>query len=514
MPMHLLTRIPAFLILLGSLSGGRLAAGEELPHLQQARQSSEIAGYSLGKVHRWLHEKALPRIDPETGLYVPEGDFNYRDAWADCYPFLVWAAWATDLEALEGPVRGALHAEIRHCPEGFFSREENIFGGSEYVKDGLIAIVEVTGRDVWFDRMRAVQEEIWTNPRIETPFGPIPSTNLEVNGEQIQALVRLFTMTGERKYLERAERIADYYLLQGDFVPQKLRDHGCEIIGGLGLLLGVTSAHHPEKAAQYRPLIRRMLDAIVERGTNPDGIMYNFLDRPDRLSDGWGYNYVSYLCYDLVASQPVYTDRIRHTLKSLSKPLYRDYPWEGNPKAVSIDGFADSIEGALYLVNRLPVPQALEWIDRETARNVVYADEPLESAPLWGTHKLQSNGVRTTLMHALMHSKGTRAQPWQRGLRLGGSVDGDSLYLVLQSDQDWSGQLFFDIPRHRLYMGFSEDWPRMNTLPEWFTVEPGHAYTVHNLDSGSRTAHSGDALHRGLPVHLKAGEELLLRVGP
>ena len=60
---------------------------------------------------------------------------------------------ATDLEALNGPVRNALHAEIAHCPDGFFTKPENAFGGSEYVKDGLVAIVEATGKDEWFERM-------------------------------------------------------------------------------------------------------------------------------------------------------------------------------------------------------------------------------------------------------------------------------------------------------------------------------------------------------------------------
>ena len=76
--------------------------------------------------------------------------------------------------------------------------------------------------------MKAVQDEIWSEPTIDTQYGRIPSTNIEVNGEQIQALTRLYTMTGEKKYLEWAERLANYYLLKGDFVPQRLRDHGCE----------------------------------------------------------------------------------------------------------------------------------------------------------------------------------------------------------------------------------------------------------------------------------------------
>ena len=35
--------------------------------------------------------------------------------------------------------------------------DELIFQASEYVKDGLIAIVEVTGKDEWFERMLAIE---------------------------------------------------------------------------------------------------------------------------------------------------------------------------------------------------------------------------------------------------------------------------------------------------------------------------------------------------------------------
>ncbi|NOX54368.1 MAG: hypothetical protein GXP27_07970, partial [Planctomycetes bacterium] len=66
----------------------------------RAARSAKIAGYSISKVQRWLHEKALPLIDPETGLYRADGHWNYRDTAADCYPFLCWAAHLVDRKAL------------------------------------------------------------------------------------------------------------------------------------------------------------------------------------------------------------------------------------------------------------------------------------------------------------------------------------------------------------------------------------------------------------------------------
>ena len=124
--------------------------------------------------------------------------------------------------------------------------------------------------------------------------------------------------------------------------------------------------------------------------------------------------------------------------------------------------------------------------------------------------KLEANGVRTVLIHALMHTRGLIARPWRRDLILGAVESKDGLRVVLKADKDWSGRLVFDIPRHKLYMGFARDWPRMNTLPEWFTVEPGRTYSVTAGESAK--SYTGSQLHKGLPVELQGGKEMLLLV--
>ena len=57
-------------------------------------------------------------------------------------------------------------------------------------------------------------------------------------------------------------------------------------------------------------------------------------------------------------------------------------------------------------------------------------------------------------------------------------------------------------------MGFEQDWPRMNCVPEWFTVEPddAHHYTVMDVDGGSTRRVSGKSLSEGLPVHIEQGQ--------
>lgn len=502
-------------------AGKRARAAAEQEAFQTAAASARIASYSISKVQRWLHEKALPLIDEQTGLYRADGRWTYSDTAADCYPFLCWAAHLVDRRALDGPVLKVLEAEQRLCnyldrlPVRFdwqkkakdtsVTYDQLIFGASEYVKDGLIAIVEALGKGPWYERMKGIEEDIWKHARIDTPMGKIPSTNVEVNGEQLQALARLFTMTGEERFLRWAERLADYYLADENYVPRRLRDHGCEIIGGLGLLLGVESETNPRKADRYQVRLRRMFDAILRRGTNEDGLMYNrFGDPESGLSDGWGYNYVSYLCYDMAAGTPRYRDQVAATLRNLAKPVYRDYRWEGRKRS-SIDGFADSIEGAIYLLNRVPVAEGAAWVDREMAHNVVRSYEPLASAKLWGTMKLESNGVRTVIMHALMHTQGLIARPWRADLTLGAARTADGgLAVVMGAQKPWQGVLEFDIPRHRRFMGLERDWPRINTLPQWFTVRLEQTYQVRT--GGVERKQTGKKLHDGLPVRLAAGQ--------
>jgi len=512
-------------LLLGAAASATQAAEDTA--FKKAAESARIAGYSLGKVQRWLHEKCLPAIDKKTGLYRGQSSkqWNYRDTAADCYPFVIWAAFYTDKDVLAGQMRDILHAEQKLCnhvdrlPVDYDlaagkkiprSLDHIIFGSSEYAKDGLVAIVELTGRGEWYERMKGIVDDIFKHAKIDTPYGKIPSKNLEVNGELLQVLPRLYTMTGDKKYLDWAHRLADHYLKPGKFLPTRLSDHGCEIIGGLGLLLAVDSTACPEKFKEYEPHIRYMCDEIIRRGTNSDGIIIQYLQRKPgphdkvRLGDGWGYDYVGFVDYELATGRPRYRKRIEFAMSNLLKPRYRNFNWDHNSR----DNIADSVEGGLYLLNRYPVKEGFQWADREMAKTLVDQSKPNR---LWETHKLESNTVRTVLIHAMMHTRNTIARPWRRDLQLGASPVDGGIAIVIKADKPYKGKLEFDIPRHRIYMGFKKDWPRMNTMPEWFTVEPAGKYVLKNVTAGSKTLsmskHTGKQLHAGVPIELQGGKE-------
>ena len=196
-------------------------------------------------------------------------------------------------------------------------------------------------------------------------------------------------------------------------------------------------------------------------------------------------------------------------MTNLLKPRYERFNWDHGSR----DNVADSVEGGLYLLYRIPVTEAFVWADREMATLLV---DHSDADRLWGVHKLEANTVRTVLIHTMLHTRNTIARPWRQGLQLGAAPYGDGVCIFMKSDSPYEGLLQFDIPRHRIYMGFEQDWPRMNAVPEWFTVEPdeSHRYRVEDIDTGRARIVSGKSLSEGLAVSIESGKPLRLTVTP
>lgn len=492
-----------------------------------ARQANEAFWRSRRYIDGWL-----AHADPATGL-IPRnlGDsrdfWNGRDSAADNYPFMVLTAAMTDRPLLEGRMLEMLRTETRltcrvdRLPDDYsFSkkgwRREKLdldaimFDAAEYVKDGLLPITEWLGPSPWSARAVGIVDDIWKNAPVDTPFGKIPTLNFEVNGDLLQACARLYWFTGERKYLDWAIRLGDYYLLGGHHPTRDMRqlslgDHSCEVINGLSELYVACSRSAPEKREAYRAPLHELYDRLLAIGRNEHGLIYLTVDtqtgkHSEALADNWGYDYDGLYTAWLLDGTVAYRDAVRLALGNLKA----HYTGQGGMcQSNTADGYADSIEGAITLMNREPDASAAEWADAEikTMWGKQQADGVIE-----GWHG-DGNSARTSLMYALWKTQGATVQPWRADVRFGAARAGDAVCLSLVADRAWQGRVIFDRPRHRLAMRLPLDYPRINQFPEWFTVEADARYEVCDFATGQRTACTGKEMADGVPVALSPGRE-------
>ncbi len=507
--------------------------------LQNGRRADHVLLQAKANMQAWLRHKdaksgLLPRLLPSYQPYKPqEAHYMVKDTAADLYPFLVLTAYLLDPPLYDGYMYEFLRNEIKLTTGAdglprdllFNPPRQNekdlayhIFGASEYAKDGLVPIAELLGKTAWASRMVDLVEAIYANAPIETPFGKLPSGSAEVNGDNLQVLCRLYGMTGDEKYLQRAESIGDAYCFevmpvnnglpahQWDFIAHKgedllvLRDHGCEIIGGLALLFAIERDEGRERGDTYYWPIRNMLDKISTT-LNADGQFPNRIKCSDLsivqgpLNDNWGYLYTAWWDFYLVTGESKYRDVIEHALKSL--PIYRNAKWEGRPA----DGYADSIEGAFEMVNRIPVSEAFDWIESEMQVMLGFQQKEGYIESWYG----DGNWNRTVLMYALWKTQGCRLADWDKDVSVGATMQGDSLFVSIEAKKNWQGKLCFDSPRHQTVFQFKHNYARINEFPEWFTVEPTKLYKVMDIETQLPEVRLGAELTKGLPLALNNG---------
>ncbi|HOX03211.1 MAG TPA: hypothetical protein P5555_13245 [Candidatus Paceibacterota bacterium] len=502
----------------------------------QARSASE----ALYRCRRYL-DGWLAEADPETGL-IPRNlresrDFwNGRDSAADNYPFMVLTAALIDPALYQGRMLDMLRTEQRltarldrltddysFSKRGWrrepFLLDATIFDSAEYVKDGLVPLTEWLGPTPWSERMIGLVDDIWKHAAVQTPFGKIPTEVFEVNGDLLQACSRLFWLTGDRRYLDWAIRLGDYYLLGShhptrDLPSLRLMDHGGEVVNGLTELYVAVARIAPEKQRAYAQPLHDLLDCILEKGRNPDGMLYtSFQPRTGEhaagLCDTWGYIYAGFHTVWVVDGTAAYRDAVRHALGSL------DGKYEGRCWAdKAADGLADSIEGALNLIHCAPDDSVHGWIDRQT--RLMWAAQQTNGI-IEGWHG-DGNFARTSILYALWKTAGLHVDPWRPDVRVGAVLDQGVLYASLAADSPWRGNLRFDRPRHRDCLRLPLDYPRINRFPEWFAVEKDRPYSVALTAADGRRprtrVYDGRQLAAGLPLELEPGRELRITCAP
>lgn len=524
---HPKSKLLAVLLAIAALPG----AARSNP-ADEALANGEAAGEALGRCDRFVRGW-LAHADPATGL-IPRNlrDSSYwngRDAAADNWPFMVLTTFFTDETLFHGRMKDMLATEQRltsrigRLPDDYDFKKrgwrrgtaqvpEIMFDAAEYMKDGLMPVTELLGPSPWSERMTGILDDMWQYAAVETPFGKIPSDNIEVQGDQLQTLARCWWLTGNERYRELAFRMADYFLL-GTHHPTRdthrlrLRDHGCEVIFGLCEVYVIAHFTAPEKKTAYRKPLYEMIDRVLEVGRNAHGMFFDEIDpvagKPltTRLADTWGYTLNGIYTVWMLDQHAPYREACIKPLGSLAAH-YRNYPWEGT----SQDGYADSIECAIDIYNVEPVPAAAAWIDSEM--RVMWAKQQADGV-IEGWHG-DGNFARTSLMFALWKSQGACLRPWRSDVICGAVRDGDAVVVALRATTPWQGRLVFDRPRHREVMHLPLNYPRINQFPEWFVVESNASYSVTR--GPTTTTMTGTALRDGLAMNLAAGERVSLRI--
>ena len=504
---------------------------------KQAAENGPLVNEGFNRCLKFVHGW-LALADSATGLIPrnindnPSKDiWNSKDCAADNYPFMVLTSALLDRKLFDGTMLEMLKTETRltsrigslpdtysFSKKGFANKDtvisDIIFGSAEYVKDGLIPLTEWLGPSPWSDRMISIMDDAWKVAPFKSPFGNIISNDPEVCGDMLQSLARIYWMTGDKKYLEFAIRIGDYYLL-GDNHPTRnfkvlrLRDHGCEIVSGLCELYATVSYVDKVKKEAYMAPLYEMLDRILEVGRNEDGLFYNSVDpvkgKPvdAGIADNFGYTLNGYYTVYLMDKIEKYREPVFKALGVLNEK-YRNYAWEGK----SQDGYADAIEGALNLYAREKVPTTNQWMDSEIK---VMWNKQQPSGIIEGWHG-DGNFARTTIIYCLWKTQGTYLVPWRNDLEIGAVQKDSLLYISVTAKEDWSGKLMFDKQRHTEFMHLPIDWPRINQFPEYFTVEKGRNYSIITEANLKDQVISGTDMENGFDIKVKKGKTIKLVV--
>ncbi|HET7217966.1 MAG TPA: hypothetical protein VFJ02_07950 [Vicinamibacterales bacterium] len=522
-----------------------LARQQPSAGLRDARERGQRFERAVAAMQRvldaWL-ERAdrrtllLPDRLPGLGSGLKPGDpsrlYTPHNSGADLYPYLILTSELTAPDLYRGRMLEMLRNEVQFTNTTWgipgnldlntgTLGEPSMFGAGEYAKDGLLTVTEYLGRTPWYYRMVDMVAAAMEHAPVESRFGRLPASDSELNGDYLQVLARLGTMTGDHRFVEWARRIADAYIEEvipgshgvpsgkWDFTAHtgdqhlRFRDHGNEIIVGLLLQYANEQRWETPRAQRWRPVIARMLDRVLE-SANADGLLYDEVDTATlapftrTLSDNWGYVYGAVYTFYQCSGESRYRDAVLKVLRNL--PKYRRHVWEPRPRDPelplgSFDGYADTIESALYLVAREPVPEALEWIESEMQIMLSMQKRDGHIEYWYG----EGNFNRTAMLYALMQSAGVRPAQWQPGMRVGAVKDGPRLHLSLAVPSPTLVR--FDFARHRRVLNLDRNYVRLNEFPEWFTVDENTLYRVSDASDARRdTVYLGSELIRGVTL--------------
>ena len=341
----------------------------------------------------------------------------------------------------------------------------SLFGAAEYAKDGLIAVTELLGRTPWFYRMvdmtadahgaRAGRERLRpaAGRRRRAERRRAPDARPARPDDRRPALPRVgradrrrLRAGGPARATTACPATAGTSRSTRARTAMRLRDHGNEIVVGLVLLHALETERGGERAHVLPRAARAGCSTASSPRPTPTACSTtrsapsDLAPASERLSDNWGYVYGAVYTFYMVTGEARYRDAVRRVLRNL--PRYRGHDWESG----SQDGYADAIESALYLVNREPVPEALDWIETETKRLIAF-QQPDGTIERWYG---DGNWNRTLLLYA--HDEDAGLLPRRLAARACGSAPcarASACSSRWRRPRGWKGRLRFDYARHR-----------------------------------------------------------------
>lgn len=510
---------------------------------QQAQLYADCGRHARALLDGWLRLKR----DPRTQLYSKGGEWNYANEAADHYASLVLIAHHLDpaLNEGDGTLRRTLLNSIRLCEttsglpcsydlRTFAPGKVDLGGVCEWLRDGLLRITDLMGADNdWYRELVRLTDALLAEAARQGGIQAI-APGSEDAGNLLQVLARLAAMSGDLRYLEAAEELADSYLLDGDPLAKLPRftfvDHGCEIVPGLAELFLVECRLNRPRAAAYREPLQQLLDRLLEVGRYPEsGLWYCHanLRGPQPAGQGqpketkkpglsgarfnpdvphcWGYVLFAYENFDRATGGDRYRAAIEKPMRYLSTGRKRfdalketQWPW-----TFSRGCYGDSYESMIILWNRYrDVPRVEEWLDWTTLQAGFRRNATPEYGPGAGAHDDGCTG-RNLCAHMMLQSRGIRAVPFVAGLGCGAISDQGGLCIVVTSKSAWSGRLLFDGPRNAAGP-VAVDWARINEMPQWFVVRPELEYVLQ-IDGEDTRSVAGTELIGGVRLELPAG---------
>lgn len=533
----------------------RLSARAANDLVAEATANAELAADSMARAMA-VHDAWMARRDPTTKLFpqsLARPEFNYRNTAADFFCFQLLIAMYTGRDTIPALKESLASERALNVQNGLCtaldwktgehlsrSFHDRMFSTSEYVKDGLIGLYDREGDADVMARMIELSDAMIAASREKSKFGPIPSRDSEVNGNVLQGFSRLTFASGDPKYGDMAGRLADAVVEQmlrntggvpvkrynyaNDTHPRdivQIRDHGNETAVGLSeaYSLAVARSSDPvwaDRADRWAEPLAKMYEIILTRGVNKDGLLVNQLDdqtlepRDSGACDNWGYMFSGAILFTQAAERhgKVPKERLDAILAavdriSLAVTRTDGLKWEGTHH----DGFADSVESAMYVAAQRPAlrEKLLDWCDTQIA----YMFRCQRPDGFVSDDYLDGNFIRTAMLYAEMRSGGFRLYPWKAGAGAGlaGAKGADPVLVVKAGADGYRGRLLMDHRRHRDYLHLPWDWPLLNSWPEWAgTDEPVPPETAANAkdDDG--------ATQPGIAIELKPNEVKVLKL--